>query len=165
MVPDGSMMPFPMPPFDMVWTGCTCTEYIPRRRKVAGRASGRSSCGDGAQKGANGRGARRVRKRLATGWCGGRSIRWLSQRAGVVWPRMCRALRVPEVPAAGWGQGSETKRRSGEGSRGQTRAAQQQSTVRVEAVCTARPVAGQDTAAGREMGCAAGDDARPAGDW
>ena len=23
------MMPFPMPPFDMICRGCTCTEYIP----------------------------------------------------------------------------------------------------------------------------------------
>lgn len=29
MVPEGSMMPLPMPAFDMVWTGCACTEYIP----------------------------------------------------------------------------------------------------------------------------------------
>jgi hypothetical protein len=28
MVPDGSMMPFPMPPFDMICMGCTCTEYM-----------------------------------------------------------------------------------------------------------------------------------------
>ena len=34
MVPDESMMAFPMPPFDMICMGCcTCTEYIQAARE------------------------------------------------------------------------------------------------------------------------------------
>jgi hypothetical protein len=67
MVPDGSMMPFPMPPFDMICIGCTCTEYIPgcarateleeasRERREAQRRPNRE--GAGRWLGARGRAA------------------------------------------------------------------------------------------------------------
>jgi hypothetical protein len=78
MVPAGSMMPLPMPPFDMVWTGCACTEYIPGGVRAAGLVDAACFCRDEAQQRANGRSARPRMMRLAEGWCGGRSIRWES---------------------------------------------------------------------------------------
>jgi len=120
MVADGSMMPFPMPPFDMdmVWTGCACTEYIPcgaGAAELAGQSGERrASCGFAAQMAANGGG----KVRLANGWGGRRIRQWqavvVGGRLSVVGRRkgqradgrcrVCcdgRALQDPEVPAGG----------------------------------------------------------------
>jgi hypothetical protein len=66
MVPVGSMMPFPMPAFDKVWTGCI--EYIPdvarssRARaqlSVGQRAQGRTNWQSLVERGRGARGKRR----------------------------------------------------------------------------------------------------------
>lgn len=111
MVPDGSMMPFPMPPFDMdmVWMGCACTEYIP--------------CGAGAAELAGQSGERRVVEQLrwepmGAGRCdsrtagsggafGGGRRRWSvvgcrsSQRAGVVSAATGARCKIPKFQRAG----------------------------------------------------------------
>lgn len=104
MVPDGSMMPFPMPPFDMdmVWTGCACTEYIPSGAEAAELADVSCERREAAQNGANGQGARLGKLRLAIGWCGGKSIRWwsTSQRAGVMSATVARC-KFPKFQRVG----------------------------------------------------------------
>jgi hypothetical protein len=135
MVPDGSTMPFPMPPFDMIGTGWTCTEYIPggaRAAELAGRCCARR--GRGQHAGPMGGGARLGKERLATGyWRGGGCIRrrravgggGVGGGCGGRWSvvakgrpgmsgmlhgrgRRSRALQVPEVAAGGAKRGSSS---------------------------------------------------------
>jgi hypothetical protein len=146
MVPDGSMMPFPMPPFDMVGAGCTCTEYIPRRRESAGRTS------EGAL----------VAMELRWGPMGvGRRRRGGDSR------RVCVAVGAFGVVAKGRCGGREGarckfpkfQRGQGDGAASRRSAVGRNDTIHSNArqrplECVRRPGAGQDTAAGRQIGCA-----------
>ena len=105
MVPEGSMMPLPMPALDMVAMGCACTEYIPGGAGVAqleGRCCSRpvvSFSGvpiGGARRGGDGD----TRRVVGAAWASG----GLSQRS---W---CRDGSVQGPKLQRWGQASQQQR-------------------------------------------------------
>lgn len=72
MVPEPSMMPFPMPPFARAETGCDMEEYMPERNAAAARAAleGAPASGSGSQEAGDGERAQGMVAAGVAGACG-----------------------------------------------------------------------------------------------